>query len=140
MSARSLLRSAIVASVLTVTALGAVGVTATAAGASVRVGGVDAGATAVYEACTHQVFVRPWTLEPVTGRYTVYVRTAVYDFTRGQWVWSGWYLADGITSLWVSASNPYRSAYVQYARYVGGWQYNAEYVAVTDALDNGFCV
>jgi hypothetical protein len=108
---------------------------------SSTVGGVDVTSSATFTSCEQKVYVQAMSHEPVNGNYTVWFRAYVYDYATAQWNRSGWYNADGITEIWVHAANPYRSAYVEYARQVyGSWQFNHEYVAMSEALDSGYAV
>ena len=108
---------------------------------SATVGGVDVTSSAIYTSCEQRVYVQAMSHEPVNGNYTVWFRAQVYDYATGQWNRSNWYRADGITEIWVHAARPYRNAYVEYARQVyGSWQFNHEYVAMSEALDSGYAV
>src|SRR5262245_24269333 len=136
---RSAIRSALFSTALAATALGA-GVTVLAqaapAHAAARVGGVDVVSVATLDGCEHRIYVEATPHQTVNGRFDVYFRTAVFD--RNQWIWSGFYLADGITNVYTNVSrNPGRTAYVQYARLVNGvWQYNGEYIPVEESVDS----
>jgi hypothetical protein len=106
---------------------------------SATVGGVDVTSSANFTSCEQKVYVQAMSHEPVLGNYTVFFRAYVYDYTTGQWNRSNWYRADGITEIWLHATRPYRNAYVEYARQVyGGWQYNHEYVPMSESLDSGY--
>jgi hypothetical protein len=108
---------------------------------SSTVGGVDVSSSATFTSCEQRVYVQAMSHEPVFGNYTVWFRAQVYDYATGQWNRSNWYRADGITEIWVHAARPYRNAYVEYARQVyGNWQFNHEYVAMSEALDSGYAV
>ncbi len=114
--------------------------TAPSAAAAANVGGVDVVSVAQFSSCEGRVYLEATPLETLDGAYDVYFRADVYDYGSGAWVSSDWYLADGITNITFTVSNPYRVAYVQYARAVGdGWQISNEQITVTDPLDNMWC-
>ena len=121
-------------------ALGALALAGTQAGSAqaATVGGVSSGAVASFSTCQGGVYGRAFTLSSL-GADGVWARAWVYDFAAARWGISAWVAADGITAWAVPAANPYRYAYMQFARYVGGWRYAAEYFDISAELDNGFC-
>ena len=105
------------------------------------VGGVTAGATVTFHCSTHSVSGTAHTNSGLSGS-GVWALVWVYDYSTGRWANAGaWVPADGIHQFVVPASNPYLSAYVQFARYVNGWVYVSEYVAISeeDIRGGAFC-
>jgi hypothetical protein len=117
------------------------GLGAAPAQASVSVGGVWAGATVSYECSTRTVEGTAHTNSSLGGS-GVLALAYVYDYATGSWSNAGaWVPADGIHQFVLRATNPYRYAYIRYARYVNGWKYADEYVPMSEPdIDGGaFC-
>ena len=139
LGARAKLAGALVMGMFALTAgPGALGA-GTAHAASV--GGVTAGATVTFHCSTHSVSGTAHTNSGLSGS-GVWALVWVYDYSTRRWANAGaWVPADGIHQFVVPASNPYLSAHVQFARYVNGWVYASEWVAMSEEDINGgaFC-
>ena len=137
-SARKLAAALVVGMFASTAGLGALGA-GTADAASV--GGVTAGATVTFHCSTHSVSGTAHTNSGLSGS-GVWALVWVYDYSTGRWANAGaWVPADGIHQFVVPASNPYLSAYVQFARNVNGWVYASEWVAMSeeDIRGGAFC-
>ncbi|MCU1465123.1 MAG: Esterase [Actinomycetia bacterium] len=147
---RRSLRARFVVSLVALAALVtlAVGVvTPTAAGAddgdAVFADGVTVTAQASYSCSSRTVNVLPTTNEILSGSFGVYAKAYVYDFNYGGWIESGWFNADGITTMVFSGiTAPYRYAYITYAHVINNqWVEPSDWVYIKDDLDNSntFC-
>lgn len=118
--------------------LAASGLDSTPAQAAV-IGGVEAGATVTFECSTRAVSGTAHTMYSMEGAG---VLALAWVYENGSWTNAGaWVPADGIHQFVVAASNPYRYASIQYARYVNGWQYDGEWAPMAEPDINGgaFC-
>ena len=111
-------------------------------GAYSSVGGVGVASSSYFTSCENRVYVNAGTMELLApGNFSVYFRAFVYDYATRQWIGSGWYLADGITSIYLTASRPASTVRVQYARNTTyGWRYSVEDIGMSVDLDSGYSV
>ena len=67
------------------------------------------GELSYFTSCENRVYVNADSMELLApDNYSVYFRAYVYDFATARWVGSGWYLADGITSIYLPPAVPPR--------------------------------